>query len=867
MNIDESVDDELECVVVSGGNLVRSRFAVPPRRFRKIAHAVPHFCDHGVRRCGTAQLPSRHSLSAPQSLISGCCVPVASEKTREMASNRLCFFRLASVVLVPSLWWCVLLSFFSLSIFQVSSYTPLSFTNKRVDISLKAELSSFEEKRSFESRLAKIERNAASTLGGFYEPHLTSFSVKPGSVERLSITSTCFALQAILAGDDEVYDSLIQLDVSAPPQDGLVSAKSVLLALLDSDWRKDDLFQVPLLLSTVLKLDPKRKVLNAYLEEERAARLRLLIEKVLEARPRRRFGSVQTFSDYIQFLCTQAFVELYSSTQVPTRSSSFTADKSEQSVEIGIAGLPNKVVPDGAAGGVTLALARSVEVSQNELCRQLAFRSSGDYYSFDVMRLAYSLLTYVTATNTLSGTAGIEIVPGQGPEPGSRVDVLNQKLVAAALRAFFEEQLDNGLWDKGQPIYKSFRKQGRNVGNAFVFALDTLGSLLSVLPAESFRPYLKQLENSLVWIESHQTVEVIADYCDAESGQCYGRPLRGWSSPHLSPDSSPQAWCTAQALVCVSLMRRQTRYLMNQDVLNEFNGVLYSNDGPVNSSWDRLLDSDLGDCGNGRCRTLKDVLSERVIDPFEKMSQGSPSFGAAFSAILFGPPGTAKTTICESLARKMGWDFCVIDTSVFLADGLGNVASRIRYVFERLQVLDRCVILFDEIEEFCLDRETPGIGMESRMLTTAMLTAINDLRRAKRSVFFLATNRLRAFDSAITRPGRFDMQLFVGTPNLEARCTLFRQQLSTIGSVDEGVKTAALASYREFLSSVWTETAMFMNYLESLQFAKACADVVASESSLEEEVMSSLLDMQKAVMTVRGSVRDEFLASMGLSRL
>lgn len=38
-----------------------------------------------------------------------------------------------------------------------------------------------------------------------------------------------------------------------------------------------------------------------------------------------------------------------------------------------------------------------------------------------------------------------------------------------------------------------------------------------------------------------------------------------------------------------------------------------------------------------------------------------------------------------------------------------NVASRIRYVFARLQSLSDCVILFDEIEEFCLDRETPGL--------------------------------------------------------------------------------------------------------------------------------------------------------------
>ena len=34
------------------------------------------------------------------------------------------------------------------------------------------------------------------------------------------------------------------------------------------------------------------------------------------------------------------------------------------------------------------------------------------------------------------------------------------------------------------------------------------------------------------------------------------------------------------------------------------------------------------------------------------------------------------------------------------------------------------MILFDEIEEFCLDREDKSLSMESRMLTTAMLTQV-----------------------------------------------------------------------------------------------------------------------------------------------
>jgi hypothetical protein len=403
------------------------------------------------------------------------------------------------------------------------------------------------------------------------------------------------------------------------------------------------------------------------------------------------------------------------------------------------------------------------------------------------------------------------------------------------------------------------------MGNAFVFPVNTVGSLLCALPAESFRPHLGALERTLCWIESHQTIEMITDWCDPHTGQCYGKPLRGWSSPHFeSPDAGPQAWPTAQVLKCVSWMRHTIQQLMHNDVLEEFSGIVFSKNGIQTAAWDRLLDSDLGNpCREKGCQTLKKVLEERVVKPFAT-SIDNPSYGAAYSAILFGPPGTAKTTICEALAQRMGYDFCVIDTAAFLADGLSNVASRIRYVFTRLMALKKCVILFDEIEEFALDRETPGLSMESRMLTTAMLTAINDLRRNKQSVFFIATNRLRAFDSAIRRPGRFDMELFVGTPNLESRVIQFQQKLT---SIDEDTKIRATETYRNFLRSVWSEDAMFMNYLEGMQFAAACSDILVSGGELTTEEMSTILRQQAAVMTVRGSARDEYIASMELSRV
>ena len=56
---------------------------------------------------------------------------------------------------------------------------------------------------------------------------------------------------------------------------------------------------------------------------------------------------------------------------------------------------------------------------------------------------------------------------------------------------------------------------------------------------------------------------------------------------------------------------------------------------------------------------------------------------------------------------------------------------------------------------------------------------LNDLRRQQSCIFIVATNRLRSFDAAVTRPGRFDMVLFVGTPNLESRVKRLQEKLKT----------------------------------------------------------------------------------------
>ena len=75
---------------------------------------------------------------------------------------------------------------------------------------------------------------------------------------------------------------------------------------------------------------------------------------------------------------------------------------------------------------------------------------------------------------------------------------------------------------------------------------------------------------------------------------------------------------------------------MHNDVLDEFRGFAFSKTGKEEKNWNMLLDTDIGNpCSKG-CRTIKDILENRVIQPFATSIE-NPSYGAAYSAILFGP--------------------------------------------------------------------------------------------------------------------------------------------------------------------------------------------------------------------------------------
>jgi hypothetical protein len=186
------------------------------------------------------------------------------------------------VALVPLFLWTAATTLIKTSAFSPSiPAVPVPFNHEQL--------------KDVDRRLDVLEQGAPASLTGFYEPALKSFSVKPGA-QRISITSTCFALQAVLSAseqDSSLYSSFITMDTSITKldeKDTRAPVRSIVEALLASEWRDDDLFQVPLLLYTVLKVDAKRNILgpsngntngHTGMDEELAARIRKLVSAVL----------------------------------------------------------------------------------------------------------------------------------------------------------------------------------------------------------------------------------------------------------------------------------------------------------------------------------------------------------------------------------------------------------------------------------------------------------------------------------------------------------------------------------------------------------------------------------------------------------
>ncbi|MBQ5840661.1 MAG: ATP-dependent zinc metalloprotease FtsH [Clostridia bacterium] len=139
--------------------------------------------------------------------------------------------------------------------------------------------------------------------------------------------------------------------------------------------------------------------------------------------------------------------------------------------------------------------------------------------------------------------------------------------------------------------------------------------------------------------------------------------------------------------------------------------------------------------------------------------------------LLVGPPGTGKTLLARAVAGEAGVPFFSMSGSDFVEMYVGVGASRVRDLFEQAKKSAPCIIFIDEIDAVGRQRGAGlGGGHDEREQTLNQLLVEMDGFGANEGIIMIAaTNRPDILDHALMRPGRFDRQIVVNTPDLQGR--------------------------------------------------------------------------------------------------
>jgi transitional endoplasmic reticulum ATPase len=235
----------------------------------------------------------------------------------------------------------------------------------------------------------------------------------------------------------------------------------------------------------------------------------------------------------------------------------------------------------------------------------------------------------------------------------------------------------------------------------------------------------------------------------------------------------------------------------------------------------------------------KTLIERRVILPLAEQEQARRHGVVPASAvILFGPPGTGKTTFAKGIAGRLGWPFVEVFPSQLSGEDAHGRAGALRELFEQLLYLDSVVVFIDEVEEIASSRDARP---ETHVIANELLKLIPVFREAESRLLVCATNSVRDLDHAFTRPGRFDYLLAVGPPDRRARAGIWQRYVSQI--TDAEVDVEELAERSDYYSAA------------DIEFAARKAAQAAFERSLANgHDPAATADFLAAIAEVRPSI-------------
>lgn len=151
--------------------------------------------------------------------------------------------------------------------------------------------------------------------------------------------------------------------------------------------------------------------------------------------------------------------------------------------------------------------------------------------------------------------------------------------------------------------------------------------------------------------------------------------------------------------------------------------------------------------------------------------------------LLHGPPGTGKTLIARSIGKALrAKEPKVVNGPEILNKYVGQSEQNVRELFAEAEADEKKygaesplhIIIFDELDAICKQRGSnpSGAGVNDSVVNQ-LLSKIDGVDALNNILLIGMTNRLDMLDEALLRPGRLEVHIEIGLPDLKGRQQIF----------------------------------------------------------------------------------------------